>query len=174
MKKLLTQIAQWKQKILRYIRYDYRLTFWLYLNRWRRVVSFLGNNLDRIRQGSFLVIALIVGYLVHYFGGAAFTQDILSNYLIASGAMTGGTIAIVFTISIFLLQNASDLYSSQYFEVYIHDWKEKSVYYFVILITITLLGCGLYVGSLPSISEQISSNIVFYSLVAIGFVFALI
>src|SRR3989338_3224587 len=174
MKKLLTQLAQWKQKTLQYIRYDYRLTFWLYLNRWRMIVSFLKNNLDRIRQGSFLVIALIVGFLVHYFGGTAFTQDILSNYLIASGAMTGGTIAIVFTISIFLLQNASDLYSSQYFEVYIHDWKEKFVYYVVIVITIILLGSGLYVGSLVNITEQVSANIVFLSLFGIGLVFALI
>ena len=174
MKKLLTQITQWKQKILQYIRYYYRLKFWLYLNKWRKLVLFFNNNLDRIRQGSFVVIALIVGYLVHHFGGTTFTQDILSNYLIASGAMTGGTIAIVFTISIFLLQNASDLYSSQYFEVYIHDWKEKFVYYAVIIITIILFGGGLYVGSLANISEQVSSSIVFLSLLGIGLVFALI
>jgi hypothetical protein len=121
-----------------------------------------------------VLVAFVVGYLVYRFGGGAFTQDILSNYLVASGAMTGGTIAIVFTISIFLLQNASDLYSSQYFEVYIHDWKEKFVYYSVILITIALLGGGLYVGSLDTISERVSSTIVFLSLITIGLVFALI
>lgn len=174
MEKLSTQIKQWRQKTFQFVRYYFRLTFWLCLSRWRKIVSFFTNNLDRIRQGSFVVIALLVAYLVHHFGGTAFTQDILSNYLIASGAMTGGTIAIVFTISIFLLQNASDLYSSQYFEVYIHDWKEKFVYYVVIIITIMLLGGGLYVGSLANISEQVSSNIVFFSLFGIGLVFALI
>lgn len=172
--KVFLLVKSWKQKVSRFARYNYRLTFWRCLNLWRRFVGFLKYNLDRIRQSSFIVIAFIIAYLVLHFGDTAFTQDILSNYLIAAGAMAGGTIAIVFTISIFLLQNASDLYSSQYFEVYIHDWKEKFVYYCVILITLALLGSGLYVGSLTSISEQVSTNLVFYSLVAIGLVFALI
>jgi hypothetical protein len=174
MKAILIKINERIQKWLQYVRYDYRLTFWLYLNRWRKFVAFLQRHFDLIRQGSFILAAIIAAYLVHHFGGAAFTQDILSNYLVAAGAMAGGTIAIVFTISIFLLQNASDLYSSQYFEVYVHDWREKFVYYSVILITIALLGAGLYVGSLSSISEQVASNIVFYSLIVIGSVFALI
>ncbi len=174
MKTLITKTKKWIQQTLQYIRYDYRLTFWLYLNRWRKFVAFFKRHFDLIRQASFIVAAIVAGYLVHRFGGVAFTQDILSNYLVAAGAMAGGTIAIVFTISIFLLQNASDLYSSQYFEVYVHDWREKFVYYAVILITIALLGSGLYVGSLPSISEKVSANLVFWSLVAIGLVFALI
>lgn len=174
MKSLLTKINERIQKTLQFIRYDYRLTFWLYLNRWRKFVAFTKRHFDLIRQASFILAALLVAYLVLHFGGTAFTQDILSNYLIAAGAMAGGTIAIVFTISIFLLQNASDLYSSQYFEVYVHDWREKFVYYSVILITIALLGGGLYVGSLSSVSESVSSNLVFYSLIAIGLVFALI
>ena len=153
MKKFIENIKKWLHKILQYIRYDYHLTFWLYLNRWRKFFAFLGKNLDLIRQGSFVLIGIAVGYLVHHFGGTAFTQDILSNYLVAVGAMAGGTIAIVFTISIFLLQNASDLYSSQYFEVYIHDWREKFVYFAVILITIVFLGGGLYVGSLDNITS---------------------
>ena len=173
MKKLFGYINKWIQQGPQYLRYDYRLTFWLNLNRWRRFTTFLKRHFDLIREASFIVVAIIIGLLVHYFGGATLAQDILSNYLIAAGAMAGGTIAIVFAISIFLLQNASDLYSSQYFEVYVHDWREKFVYYFVILITLGLLGTGLYVGSLPSISEQVSSNIVFYSLILIGLVFVL-
>lgn len=171
---MLKNLKQWIHKGLQYIIYDFKLTFWLYLNRWRKFVTFLKKHFDVIRQASFILAAIIVGYFVIRFGGIAFTQDILSNYLIATGAMAGGTIAIVFTISIFLLQNASDLYSSQYFEVYVHDWREKFLYYSVILITIALLGSGLYVGSLSSISEQVSSNLVFYSLIVVALVFALI
>lgn len=174
MRAIIDKLKKWIQQALQYIRYDYRLTFWLYLNRWRNFVAFLKRHFDLIRQVSLVIAAIIAGFLVNHFGGISFTQDILSNYLVAAGAMAGGTIAIVFTISIFLLQNASDLYSSQYFEVYVHDWREKFVYYSVILITIALLGGGLYVGSLPSVPELVSSNIVFYSLIVIGLVFALI
>ncbi|MFA6422034.1 MAG: hypothetical protein WCV92_01375 [Candidatus Buchananbacteria bacterium] len=174
MKELLAKLNIQIKKGIQYAQYDYRMFFWLYINRWRRFVAFLKKHFDLIRQASFILVTIVMGYFVHRFGGAAFTQDILSNYLVAAGAMAGGTIAIVFTISIFLLQNASDLYSSQYFEIYVHDWREKFVYYLVIIITIALFGSGLYVGSLSSVSENISSNIVFYSLVIIGLVFALI
>ena len=174
MRNLIKEIKEWEYGYLQYFRYSYKLTLWLYLNRWRRLIAFLKKHFDLIRQVSFIFVAFIVGMLVNHFGEAGINQDIISNYLVAVGVMTGGTIAIVFTISMFLLQNASDLYSSQYFEVYIHDWKEKSVFYFVILITIILLGGGLYVGSLESVSERVSSNIIFYSLIAIGIVFALI
>ena len=167
-------IKEWIDKGIQHLTYDYRLTFWLYLNRWRRTVGFFKNHFDHIRQASYILFAVIVAWSVQHFIGVAFTQDILSGYLFSVGAMAGGTIAIVFTISLFLLQNASDLYSSQYFEVYIHDWKEKVVYFAVILITLTLLGGGLYVGSLPSISEYVSSIIIFYSLITVGLVFALI
>lgn len=164
----------WKIKTFRYVKYNYRLTFWVCLNKWRIFLSFLSQYFDLIRRVSFILVSIIVGYLVYNFGNFAFTKDILSNYLIASGAMTGGIIAIVFTISIFLLQNASDLYSSQYFEVYIHDWKEKFVYYVVVLITILLLGGGLYIGNISDIDDITSTYIIFISLFAIGAVFALV
>ena len=173
-KSILIKIKHQKDKVIKYIIYDYRLTFWMFISRWRRFTSFTGRHFDFARKVSFVLVAILVGVLIHHFGGTAFTPDILSNYLVAVGAMTGGTIAIVFTISIFLLQNASDMYSSQYLEIYIHDWKEKFIYYAVILITITLLGGGLYVGSLTTISGQISTYIVYISLTATGIVFALI
>ncbi len=174
MKKLLKEIKEWKHGCLKYLVYSYRLTIWLYLNRCRRLVVFFKKHFDLIRQVTFVLVAIIIGYIVNRFSGNNFTQDILSNYLVSAGVMAGGTMAIVFTISIFLLQNASDLYSSQYLEVYIHDWKEKFVYFTVIIITIILFGGGLFIGSLSSITQEMSSFVVFWSLVFVGVVFALI
>ena len=174
MKKLFENTVFLWGKTIAFIRYDYRLTFWLNLNRWRKSVGFLSRHFGLIRRALFILVAFGVGYLVNHFGGSGFTPDILSNYLVAEGAMTGGTIAIVFTISIFLLQSVSDLYSSQYFEVYIHDWKEKFVYFVVILITIALLGGGLYIGSITIIPAKVGQYVVYLSLLSIGVVFALI
>ena len=129
---------------------------------------------DLIRRAAFVLIALVVGLILNCIGGSSFTQEVLSTYLVTTGVMAGGTIAIVFTISLFLLQNTSDLYSSQYLEVYIHNWKEKFVYSAVILIMIFLLGTGLFVGSLSSIPQHVASRVVLWSLVLIGLVFALI
>lgn len=174
MKQLLQEMKEWKQGYFKYLLYSYKLTLWLYLAHWRRRKEFFKRNFDVILRFSFIIIALCVGAILHIYGSAAFTKDILSNYLVAIGAMSGGAIAIVFTISIFLLQSAADLYSSQYLEVYIHDWKEKIIYVLVIIITILFFGAGLYVGGLTVLTEVVSVYIVYISLVLIGAVFALI
>ncbi len=174
MHQLIREIKEWKLGYRKYLVYSFKLTLWLYLARWRRLVAFFKNNFDIFLRLSFLVLGLGIGILLNIFGGSSFTQDILSNYLVAVGAMSGGAIAIVFTISIFMLQSAADLYSSQYLEVYIHDWKEKIIYLLVIIITILFFGAGLYVGGLPALSETVSSYIVYVSLFLIGAVFALI
>lgn len=174
MKLLIADIKEWKHGWLQYLKYSYKLTLWLYTARWRKLLSFLGKHFGLIRRVSFLIVGLGVGLTVNHFSGINFTQDILSNYLVALGAMIGGTIAIVFTISIFLIQNAAELYSSQYFEVFIHDWKEKFVYFVVIIITLIFFGGGLFVGSLVTISPNISSVVVLSSLMLVGVVFGLI
>lgn len=174
MKQLLQELKEWEHSWWQYLQYSYKLTVWLYRARLRKVHSFWRLHFDVFLRASFILFALGVGLVLYIFGGSAFTQDILSNYLVAVGAMAGGAIAIVFTISIFLLQSAADLYSSQYFEVYIHDWREKIVYVLVILITLLFFGTGLYVGGLNTIPETVSSYIVWISLVLIGIIFALI
>jgi hypothetical protein len=171
---LLQEIKEWEHGYWQYIKYSWALTVWIHRSRIKRFFKFLKDHFDVLLRASFIGLALVIGLLFEIFGGTAFTQDILSNYLVAIGAMSGGIIAIVFTISIFLLQSAADLYSSQYFEVYIHDFREKLVYVFVTIITIIFFGAGLYVGSLEKVENITSSVIVWASLILIGVVFALI
>ncbi len=163
-----------KRGYRQYLKYNWALTVWICRLRIKRLLNYLRNHFDVLLRASFIGLALFIGLLFEIFGGTAFTQDILSNYLMAIGAMSGGIIAIVFTISIFLLQNAADLYSSQYFEIYIHDFREKLIYFFVTIITIIFFGAGLYVGSLGKVEDITSSVIVWVSLVLIGTIFILI
>ena len=173
-KKLNSLIKQVVEKIRKYIIYTFRIKCWLYLNRWRWFRSLLKKHFGVIRRVLFLLTSLLIAYLINKYGGVNFSQETLSNYLVAIGAMTGGIIAIVFTISIFLLQNTADLYSSQYLEVYIHDWKEKFIYFIIVLITIFFLGGGLYAGGLENISQKIISAIIYTSLFLIGGIFSLV
>lgn len=174
LKQLFIELKEWKHGWWQYLKYSYKFTVWLYRARLRKAHLFWERHFDVFLRAIFILCALGAGLILHIFGGSAFTQDILSNYLVAVGAMAGGAIAIVFTISIFLLQSAADLYSSQYFEVYIHDWREKIVYVLVIIITLLFFGTGLYVGGLENIPEITSSYIVWISLVSIAIIFALI
>ncbi len=166
-KQLLARMAQ-------FTTYQLRLTTWLYQQRWRRLRSFFRKHFDLIRRAALILTAAAVGIAIDRFGGSSFKPDTLSSYLITAGAMTGATIAIVFTISIFLLQNASDIYSSDYLELYVHDWKEKAVYLTVILMTLALFGAGMFAASMATITERTASILVIGSLVLVGMTFALI
>lgn len=166
-------VSKW-QAMLAYLWYDYLLTLWLNLNRIRAFWIFVKKYFGLLRRVLLVLVGLGVGLVINKYGSPDFTQEVLSNYLVAAGAMAGGTIAIVFTISIFLLQNAADLYSSQYFEVYIHDWKEKFVYFLVILITLGFFATGLYIGGFAEIPHNAIHIITPVSLVLLGYVFALI
>lgn len=174
MKKIVEFVKTFLIQSLSYIKYDYFLSVWRLLSRLKMLGNFIKKYSGLVRRLLFVLISATVGFLIIQLDAVSFTQDILSNYLFAAAAMAGGTIAIVFTISIFLLQNASDLYSSQYFEIYIHDWKEKFVYFVVIFITILLFGFGLFAGGSIVLNKDTNSLIIFLSLIFIGVVFALI
>jgi len=174
MKDLLKEIKEWKQGFLKYLVYSYKSTFWLYLNRWRRFSFFLKNHIGIIKRVCLVVFAFLVGLIANHFGFITLSQNILSNYLIAVGAMIGGTIAIIFSISIFLLQGIADLYSSKHFEDYTNGWRDQVIYIIVIAITLLFFGTGLFVGTLGTITNAYSSWIVLGSLALIGLVFGLI
>lgn len=174
MKKIVKFVKTFLMRLVSYIKYDYFLSVWRLLSRLKMLGNFIKKYSGLVRRLLFVLISAVVGFLIIQLDAVTFTQDVLSNYLFASAAMSGGTIAIVFTISIFLLQNASDLYSSQYFEIYIHDWKEKFVYFVVIFITILLFGLGLFAGGSTILDKDTNSFIIVLSLIFIGVVFALI
>jgi hypothetical protein len=89
--------------------------------------------------------------------------------------MTGGIIAIVFTLSIFAKQSAADLYSSQHFEVYTHDWVEKFAYITIVIITLLFFGFGILLGTNVNIATDIIRSISVYgSLFLVGAIFVII
>ena len=174
MKRLWLEIKAWDGGWFQFLKYDFKLTLWMYTVRMRNLFAFTQKHSGFLFRIGFVGFGFIAGIATSKLGGYFFTQDILSNYLIAIGAMAGGAMAIVFTISIFLLQKAADMYSSQYFEAYAHDWKERIVYFIVIVITLLFFASGLYVGSVEVISDELRSLIILVSLPAIGMIFALI
>lgn len=174
MKALVQEMREWDQGWFQYLRYSWYLTLWLYQMRWMRVVVFLKRHAGVIRRFALVAAAVGAGLLANYFGTIALSGNDLSGYLVAAAAMTGGAIAIIFSISIFLLQGVADLYSSKHFEEYTNNWRDQVVYLVVIVITFGLFATALYVGGVPAIIEEVSSRIVLTSLAFIGLVFALI
>ena len=163
----------WWRKSLRRITYLRRMAGWRARTLGRRVWWALRTWSDVARRISFAMLGLGIGWAVSSIGDGVSTTS-LAQYLVALGVMAGGTIAIVFAISVFLLQNSSDLYASPYLDSYIHDWREKSVYSAVIVITLCLIGAGVWVGGTTEISPTTASALAFWSLGAVGGVFGLI
>lgn len=174
MKELIREIKNWEQGYFKYLKYSYKLTSELYRNRFKRLFFVFKRHSGSIRRVMLVVGGLFVGWLANRLGASALNESILNNYLIAVGAMIGGTIAIIYSISIFLLQGVADLYSSRHFEEYTNNWRDQIIYTVVIMIAVAFFGSGMLVGQLNDITINVGQQIVFWSLGLIGLVFALI
>lgn len=173
-KELLKEIKAWKLGWSKYLVYSRKLTFWLYLNRWRRFRLIFKNHFGIIKRVCLVAVAFLIGLIASHFGNITIPGDVLSNYFIAIGAMIGGAISIIFSISVFLLQGIADLYSSKHIEEYTNSWKDQAIYIVVIIITLLFLGAGLLVGQSETIKGVYSSWIIVGSLSLVGLVFGFI
>src|ERR1035437_7938265 len=161
-------------KYLKKVKLTFIVKSWLMTQKLRGIINYMSKHFPLIRRILIISFAFILGYIIANHIDEINTKIILSNYLITAGAMVGGIIAVVFTLSIFLLQNAAEFYSSQYFEVYINDWRDKTIFPMVVIIAILFLGGGIYVSGIKDVSTNLLFLIIFYSMGLIGFVFALI
>ena len=162
--------------IFNYRNYDYEFILWRFRSRYRQYVFILSKQTGTIRRIGLIITALLVAHiLVRFVGISSLPASSLAVYLVSAGAMTGGIIAIVFTLSIFAQQSAADLYSSQYFEVYTHDWKEKFTYTVIVIITLLFFGAGVFFNSNSQVvTETIKISGIYFSLILIGLIFALV
>jgi hypothetical protein len=157
------------------VRYRWLLARWWSLAQWRRVMAFLRRRFGSIRRTSIVIFSVGLGLLADHFGAGAISKGDLTGYLVSTAAMIGGTTAIVFSVSLFLLQGVSDLYSSRHLEEYVNSWRDLQLIYVVIIaITLVLFTTGLYLASLSSLGTSLAAGIISTSLGLVGFVFALI
>jgi len=97
------------------------------------------------------------------------------GFLVPAAAMIGGAIAIIFSISISLVQGVASMYTSKHFEEYTNDWRNQQfIYVAVIGITLALFAAAVYIASFSTVTCRVSNIIVVSSLTLIGVVFALI
>ncbi len=71
----------------------------------------------------------------------------VSGAFLTVGAMIGGVLAIIFSLSLFGEQNAASLHLSRHFEIYAPGWKEKFTYVAIVIITILFLATGIWFSS---------------------------
>jgi len=91
------------------------------------------------------------------------------------GVMIGGILAIILALSIFVLQNASDMYSSQFYEVYIYDKLEKYIYFIIIILALLFFTAGIiFKNDLFFITITMKKIIIYCFLFFVALIFILI
>lgn len=157
-----------------HLRRDYLQTAWKWRQRLRVVTFYLRNASGWIKRLSILAASLTMARLVvQSVELSRLEPNVLAAYFIAVGAMIGGILAIVFSISIFAQQSATDLSSSGYFEDYTRGWNEKLIYVLIVTTTLFFFTLGLLFNG-RQITDAWKEWAIHASLVLIGVVFVLI
>jgi len=117
---------------------------------------------------------LALGAVADVLGAGYVAKPDLVNFLVATGVMLGGTTAIVFSISLSLLQGVSDMYSSRHLEDYVSPWRGQLIFPAIIVITLGFFATGLAMSSVVTPSSSLASIVVVASLFLIGVAFGLI
>ena len=136
-----------------------------------------------IRRHSELIKRTLV-LLITFFVGLAIARSLdltvlsvkdVSGAFLTVGAMIGGVLAIVFSLSLFAEQNAANLHLSRHFEIYAHGWREKFIYVLIVMITTFFLSTGIWFSTNP---PHITPTLKFITIalfpLAVGFVFVLV
>jgi hypothetical protein len=148
--------------------------YFLQIKTWilsKRIILFFNRFNNIFSIAIILVIPIFIFSISHYWNLGSIRSSLLANIFIAIGAMIGGALAIVFSLGVFAQQNASYLYSSQFFGKYAHDKIEIIIYIAIVTIIIFhfLGGIVLYLGEYTSTAFKIIA--IYCSLTSIGIIF---
>lgn len=142
--RVLGQVCSSKSALLLYFYRGWLLAKFIYIRRYKRFCQWLSEKFELLAGigGTFLAIAFAV-LILNYFGVDAISNDAMANLFIGAGAMSGSVLAIIFSLSLFALQNSADLYSSRFFEVYTHGIKERLIYVGIVFITVAFFAFAI-------------------------------
>lgn len=163
-KDLIMKISNLKNKI-QLIYLEKNKAFHLFLDTkskfvFRKIVLFLYNSVFKIKKTNyeankylrnkffnswifhvllFILLAILSFYVAIILKSMeiAISADALSELAASIGSVIGGSVAIVFTLSTFILQSTADLFSTQYLHKFIDNKKEKKVFFVLVIFSIT-------------------------------------
>ncbi|MDO8527894.1 MAG: hypothetical protein Q7T03_09435 [Deltaproteobacteria bacterium] len=138
------RLRSFKSALYLFLYRDWLLTKLTYIGRYKRFGQWLSKYFELLAGILGIVLAIAFSALMlHYFGIDAISNDAMANLFIGAGAMSGSVLAIIFSLSLFALQNSADLYSSRFFEVYTHGIKERLIYVGIVFITVAFFAFAI-------------------------------
>lgn len=82
-----------------------------------------------------ILLALFLSNVLHELN-IVISNDALSNIASTVGAVIGGAIAILFTLSTFILQSNADLFSTRYLKKIISNVSEKVIFWLLVMLSV--------------------------------------
>ena len=142
----------------------------------RRFFTLIGSHSELIIRMVILLIPLLLGLAIAWsFDLTDLSAKDISGAFLTVGAMLGGVLAIVFSLSLFGEQNAANLHLSRHFEIYAHGWRERFIYAVIVIITIFFLAVGIWFNANPPhITPTLKSITIVFFLLGVSFVFVLV
>ena len=142
----------------------------------RRFFTSIGSHSELIIRMLILLIPLFLGLAIAWsFDLTDLSAKDISGAFLTVGAMLGGVLAIVFSLSLFGEQNAANLHLSRHFEIYAHGWRERFIYAVIVIITIFFLAAGIWFNTNPPhITPALKSITIVFFLLGVSFVFVLV
>jgi hypothetical protein len=128
---------------------------------WRSFAADIAKRRGFYRRSLLFIGAITLGFLTIKYTSGNFSKELLASYLVAAAAMLGGTIAIIFSISIFLLQSVAGLYSSKHLDDYANSARsQEAIYAIVIAITLALFAAARYVANISNMQADLKHYVV--------------
>lgn len=157
------------------IKFHYFTLDWKIRQYSREVILWIQEHSSSIKRFFLVLVSLTIAHfaVIKFINISSVEPEVLADYFMAVGAMIGGIVAIVFSISIFAQQSARDISSSVYFEEYTRGWDEKIIYSFVVIIAMLFFGLALLFNG-QEIANWAKESSIYFSFLLIGLVFVLI
>ena len=96
------------------------------------------------------IILMTLSVLYRWGPHPLLSREAASQFFMSAGAMTGGAVAIIFTLSVFALQTAAERYSAGIFRIYAKSNLEQIIFYLLSFLAFTLFASGLLFGELTT------------------------
>jgi len=147
----------------------------LWTIRIRRLSYTVPQHTKLIRRAFLVICAVVIAYFLMQFTDPVTAQiSSFTDYLSTIGAMVGGVLAVVFSLTIFGQQSILDVHSTKLLHRYVYGAWEKSIFLGVSLITLFFFAASRWTANAVQPNPVAYTILIYSSCILIAIVFLLV
>lgn len=127
-----------------------------------------------LRQTFLIICAFFLAYFLIRLTNTPTSLSTFSPYFLTIGAMVGGVLAVVFSLTIFGQQSILDIHSTKLLRKYVYGLVEKSIFFVISFITLLFFSASHWSSGLTEYNPVTYILFIYGSCVLIAIVFVLV